>query len=342
MLNLEPFLTDTRERPPCGPNLEHDLAFFELEEAARGKAEQQIGDAIKPAEDPQWPKVASLAQDLLLRSKDLRIAVFLTRALTRADGVVGLAGGLRVIHAFLEQYWDHVHPQLEADADNDPTERLNALAPLADPEGMIRDLRDVELVSSREHGRLQARDAEIALGRLARTAGGGAVPLDQIQRQIARAFSDDRTVPVSLREARDRVAAIQDLVSERVGGDRAVDLKPLLQPLDTLLEVCDAALGVAAEVTDAAATAVDGRSGLGSGAPALAGGEIRSREEALRALDLVCSYLERHEPSNPAPLFIKRAQRLMRKDFVEIVKDLLPDSLSRLDLLAGGLDNPSA
>jgi type VI secretion system protein ImpA len=45
-----------------------------------------------------------------------------------------------------------------------------------------------------------------------------------------------------------------------------------------------------------------------------------------------------HEPSNPAPLFIRRAQRLMRKDFVEIVKDLIPDSLSNLERLAGGFD----
>ena len=64
-------------------------------------------------------------------------------------------------------------------------------------------------------------------------------------------------------------------------------------------------------------------------------GEIRSREDAVRALDLVCRYLERHEPSNPAPLFIRRAQRLMTKNFLEIVKDLLPDSLSNLEQLAG-------
>jgi type VI secretion system protein ImpA len=54
-------------------------------------------------------------------------------------------------------------------------------------------------------------------------------------------------------------------------------------------------------------------------------------------LDLVCAYLERHEPSNPAPLFIRRAQRLMQKNFVEIVRDLMPDSLSSLEKLAGEL-----
>ena len=64
-------------------------------------------------------------------------------------------------------------------------------------------------------------------------------------------------------------------------------------------------------------------------------GEVRSRDQALRALDLVCRYLERHEPSNPAPLFIRRAQRLMTKNFLEIMKDLMPDSLPHLEGLAG-------
>jgi type VI secretion system protein ImpA len=69
------------------------------------------------------------------------------------------------------------------------------------------------------------------------------------------------------------------------------------------------------------------------------GGEIRSREDAVRALDLVCGYLERAEPSNPAPLLIRRAQRLMNMTFVDIVKDLMPDSLSQLQRLAGDVDS---
>jgi len=333
MVDLEGLLSEIREPPPCGPNLEHDLSFFELEEAARGKPEQRVGDVFKPGEDPNWPKVADLAQGLLLRTKDLRIGVHLTRALTRTQGIPGLATGLTLIHGLLERYWDGVHPLLEADHGDDPTERLNALAPLTDPEAVVRDLRDVCLVDSREHGQLQAREIEIALGRLAppRTAGAGtAKPLDRIHAQIAAAFANDRTVPSALGEARERVLAIQVLVAERVGGDRAIDLKPLAQPLESLLEACDAALG--SRVASAADASAAKAAGL------RAAGEIRTREEAVRMLDLVCAYVERHEPSNPAPLFIRRAQRLMTKNFVEIVKDLMPDSLSHLEQLAGELE----
>jgi type VI secretion system protein ImpA len=338
VLGFEALVSEAGESPPCGPNLEHELSFFELEAAARGKPEQRTGDAVKPAEEPKWPKVAEMAQGLLLRSKDIRLAIHLTRALTRTDGLPGLASGLKLVHGLLERYWDHVHPRLEADQGNDPTERLNALAPLIDSGAVLKDVRELYLVSSRDHGQLQVRDVEIALGRLAlpRTEGAPAVkPLGQIHAQIAAAFAEDRTIPSALTEGRRHLLAIQTLVAERVGALRAIDLKPLAQCLENVLEACEAALGTRSADQPGAAGAQD----AATGGPALAvSGEIRTREEAVRLLELVCGYLERREPSNPAPLFIRRAQRLMTKNFVEIVKDLMPDSLANLEKLAGEVE----
>lgn len=328
MLDLGALLSETRESPPSGPNLEHDLSFFELEEMARGKAERRVGDAVIPAEEPKWPKVVELAQGLLLRSKDLRVAVYLTRALTRTEGLPGLATGVGLVHGLLDRYWDSVHPVLDAESDNDPTERLNALTPLADGEVVIKDLRDAYIINSREHGQLQARDVEIALGRLAST-GVAAKPLAQIHGQIAVAFAQDQTVPSALREVRERLHAIQALLTERVGAGRTIDLKPLEYPIEGLLQTCDAALGTGTAAPEGEAGSDE------AGGVARKPGEIRSREEAVRTLELVCRFMERHEPSNPAPLFIRRAKRLMEKNFIEIVRDLMPDSLSQLEKLAG-------
>jgi len=335
MLDVGTVLAETRELPPCGPNLEHDLSFFELEEAARGKPEQRTGDAVKPAEDPNWPKVIDRAQAVLNRSKDLRVAVHLTRALTCTEGIPGLATGLSLIHGLLERYWEGIHPVLEADRGNDATERLNAMAPLVDPEVIVKDLRDTYLVNSREQGQIRARDIEVSLGRLApsRAAEASAIkPIGQLHAQIGAAFSSDRSVPSAVREAYDRAVAIQALLNERIGESRALDLAPLVQPLGCLLEACDTALGVKSEAEK------EGQVESGDGARPAMTGEIRSRDEAVQILELVCSYLERHEPSNPAPLFIRRAQRLIKKNFLEIVRDLMPDSLSQLEKLAGDVD----
>ena len=334
MLDVGTVLAETRETPPCGPNLEHDLSFFELEEAARGKPEQRTGDAVKPAEEPSWPKVIDRSQAILNRSKDLRVAVHLTRALVCTEGIPGLATGLSLIHGLLERYWEGIHPLLEADRDDDPTERLNALAPLIDPEVIVKDLRDTYLVSSREQGQLRSRDVEVAAGRLApRTADPSTVkPISQIHSQIAAAFASDRSVPSAVREAHDRTVAIQALIAERVGASQALDFAPLEQPLQCLLEACDTALGVKGEADK------EDQTESGVGAVPMATGEIRSRDDAIQMLEVVCNYLERHEPSNPAPLFIRRAQRLIKKSFLEIVRDLMPDSLSQLEKLAGDVE----
>lgn len=45
--------------------------------------------------------------------------------------------------------------------------------------------------------------------------------------------------------------------------------------------------------------------------------------------------IERNEPSHPAPLLIQRAQRLMTKSFVEIIRDLAPDGMGQVQMLAG-------
>ena len=62
---------------------------------------------------------------------------------------------------------------------------------------------------------------------------------------------------------------------------------------------------------------------------------LRSREDAIRMLDKACEWIERNEPSNPAPLLIRRAQRLMSKNFMEIIRDLIPDGIDQVTRIAG-------
>jgi type VI secretion system protein ImpA len=190
-------------------------------------------------------------------------------------------------------------------------------------------------VNSREQGQIRARDIEVALGRLAPSRGADPStlkPIGQLHALIGAAFSSDRSVPSAVREARDRAVAIQALINERIGESRALDLAPLVQPLRCLLEACDTALGVKTEGEK------EDHTESSDGAQPAVAGEIRSRDDAVKVLELVCNYLERHEPSNPAPLFIRRAQRLIKKNFLEIVRDLMPDSLSQLEKLAGDVD----
>ena len=64
-------------------------------------------------------------------------------------------------------------------------------------------------------------------------------------------------------------------------------------------------------------------------------GDIKSVQEALLALDKVCQYFDRHEPSSPVPLLLRRAQRLVSKNFLEVVKDFCPDGMKQVEMIGG-------
>ena len=92
--STESLLAPVSDDAPSGPDLTYDPDFLALEQAAVGKNEQQFGDTIIPAEEPEWRDVKERAEALLARTKDVRVAVLLARALTRMHNLEGLAAGL--------------------------------------------------------------------------------------------------------------------------------------------------------------------------------------------------------------------------------------------------------
>ena len=152
IINITDLLSEVSPDAPCGDNLEYDPAFSELERAARGKQEQTLGTATLTAEPPAWREVRNHATALLGRTRDLRVAVYLTRALLNTDGLAGFGEGLSLIRGMLERYWDCVHPQLDPDDDNDPTSRVNTIATLCDRDVTLLNVQEAPLISSRALG----------------------------------------------------------------------------------------------------------------------------------------------------------------------------------------------
>jgi type VI secretion system protein ImpA len=59
VLDVETLLAPISAEAPCGENLEYDPAYVALEGLVRGKPEQQVGDKIIPAEEPDWREADS-------------------------------------------------------------------------------------------------------------------------------------------------------------------------------------------------------------------------------------------------------------------------------------------
>ena len=321
------WLRETPVEPPCGPDLEYDEQFLKLASAAARKPEQQFGDTIIPAEDPNWKSVLDQSSELLGRTKDLRATLLLTRALTREQGLPGLLQGVELTRRLLETHWDDVHPRLVIDGEPDTLMRANALSGLAEEAGLLRDVRAASLIST-PLGSITVRTAEAVLKRDPAAAGG--MTESQLMQAAKAAINGNHAPLLAVSAVLDHCRAIQALTVERMGSVDAPDLQPARALLETIgrLIVSPQAEGAAESGAAAADESMSQPGGIGIGA-------LRSRQDAVRALDAVCDFLSRSEPSNPAPLLIRRAQRLIGSDFLDIMRDMAPESLAQIEAIAG-------
>ena len=304
------------EAAPCGPDLEYENEYLALTQAAAGKPESQFG----PAEPPDWLSVRESSESLLDRSRDLRLALYWLRASVHQLGYAALPIGLELLIGMINGLWDQLHPLPDPD-DGDPYARVNALTLLREVEGLMGDLRTTKIVQDRAIGEFDGRAVELATG-LASAAGEEESPSKEtLVNMMTAALERAPELATAAQAAVQRVGELQALLNDKLGQPTAPDLKPLL-----LLAKAVASLLPQAEDEGQSDEAGDASDGGGAGARGLSGA-VRSRDEALRAIDMVCTFLERTEPSNPAPLFLRRARQLVNHNFLQLMKELAPTAL---------------
>jgi type VI secretion system protein ImpA len=328
LLDISLLLVPVSASVPCGDSLEYDSQFLELERDAQGKPERVMGDSVQPAEMPSWAHIQQASHALLQRSKDLRVAHYFFQSCVALDGIEGLASSLMLIEELLRQYWPDLHPNLDADDNNDPTLRVNALCSIAG-DVSLRLLGESTLIDSRAFGSISLRAAINAHGiqhfndeKL--TADGLKAALSSVE------AADIHGVHTSLSLALSTAESIENHICERVGSVQGLDLSALKTPLKH-------ALLVLREYAPGNAEAVDADRVVES-PPLIAAAlniAMANREDVLRGLDNLLSYYARHEPSSPLPLLLNRAKSLVHADFAAIVRNLIPDGLSQYENLRG-------
>lgn len=336
--SIETLLSPISEALPSGDDLEYDAAFTALEADAQPKAEQQFGDTLIPAVEPEWRALTGRATDLLQRSKDVRLGVLALRAATRTQGLEGFSLGLTLLVGLVDRFWDTLHPQLDADDDNDPTMRMNALAPLSDSSMVLRDLYDCVLGTSRAVGAIRVRDVAIAHNKLTASGKDPAYSLPQVTDALLDIYTATPNVFDLAIGAAALAQQLEALIEAKTGRGDQIDLKPLRTLTHLLRTVCQATVTAAnPEAAQAAEAEADGIAAPGA-ARAAGGpmrGEISTRQEALQMLDKVIAFLEKTEPGNPAPMLIKRAKRLVGVSFIDIMNDLAPDAINSIQNITG-------
>ena len=318
---------------PSGENLEYDPLFLEMERAAEGKPEQQMGDEVSPGEEPDWSEVRSKALELASRTKDLRVGVYLAKATARTDGLPSLRDSLELLRIYITEYWETVHPQLDPDDNMDPTMRVNALAGLEDQQGALAAIRETPLVTSPLVGQITYRHILMSRGEASPRAGEEPPTTDMVNGAFSELETEELTrLANTCREAAEISLELEAALTKHVGAANAVDMSGLPSALNLVH-------GVLADILAARGVTVEGAEELGQssieGDSPAGSGAIRTRDDVVLSLERIIQYYSDHEPSSPLPMLLERAKSLVHSGFVDLIRELAPEGMSQVDTLRG-------
>ncbi len=247
--------------PTAGVDLEYDPDFAEMERAAVGEPERQVGDSIKEAIPPNWQMVERLAKNLATQTKDLRVAAYLVRAALANHGFPGFHAGVSLMRGYVENYWDTLHPLLDPDDDNDPTARINAIKSLVDPSTSLFLVRTATIIRSRSTGSFSLRDFWIAKGDQPPPANLTTVPtMAMIEGAVQDCSLDElQATATAVDQAIVAVKEIERIATGKVDSGNGPELSALVKDLQAIAKILTNWLGQrgvdAAQATTEVATA---------------------------------------------------------------------------------------
>lgn len=322
-VDIPALLSPVRGSNPSGEDIEYENATLTLFRKADGEPERQMGNAVKAAVPPDWREVVTAAPVLLGRSKDLRIAMVLCRALVHLDGVAGAATGLSLLTGMVEKFWGTLYPARDQ-ADGDPTARVNVLAELNRDETFRKIVLDSPF----------ARDliiGPITVRQIVRGAGAGRQPRDldptQARPLLAQHAAIAERIVAAAESAATSLSKMQEFLDQEIG-ELAPDFASTIGLFKQIVQAFRPAFGpVAAPLA----------TGDGAAAVVAVGhpGVITSQKDVVATLDAICAYYESAEPSSPVPFLLKRAKRLVGAGFGAILMDVASEGVSQFEKISG-------
>lgn len=343
-MDWEKLLAPISDDEPCGPDpYEESYEFGPLDDMLRADEDGGMVEG-EGAGEPNWNEVQKTCEGIFAEGKHLRTAVILTYVLLKRNGLNGFVEGLSLIHGLLDQLWAHVYPELDADDDNEAWERLNTLAEIAAPIGrtvgfirFLRTLEDAPLFSAQRLGRkISLLDVRRARGESEAPEGVAVLDMSLVQ----GAFGDSDAEEVArtsdlVAQAMTRLQEINAVLARECAGE-SIPIEPLVKVLQamagTILELQGAA---PAPVEEGEVPVAEGAAGPGARSAVVAVGEIHSRSDVRTAINKICAWYKKNEPSSPVPFMLERASKLIGANFREVIKEIAESAEREVNEIIG-------
>ena len=319
------FLAPITEDAPCGANLEYERDYLLLFAKVEPKDSVQYGDFVSETTHISWGEVLEDVEQLLSRSKDIRLLILWTRGQIYKRGAQGLLTGLQLLHEILTRYPEEVYPTLEQDDERDEMYRASALNELVSLDGMLKEIRQIAL-GRISNNRISLKEIDYALSN---NRSGDAMPIASVVQYMNTLNNDNDEAYLALRQTHTLLIQMQTVFDQQMP-EYAPNLEPLIKlvqwfssdPPAILLKHGLRQLNNSNE-TELLIEQENHREAKTFAS--LAGNNVQNRMEVRQLIIQAQQWFEINEPSSPVALLLHQAQQLIGKPFEDIFQAIPPE-----------------
>ncbi len=334
MFSAELLLNPIRADLPAGEDLTFAPELDAINQARKfDDPSLDQGEWVTDLKEADWDFVTRRCAVIIeQKSKDLRLAVWLTEAAAQQHGLRGLAEGFRVIAGLIDQYWDRgLYPESDGD-DHDQrvgnlswilarTPALLRAMPVTDGNGSAYSMIDFETARKSPNG-----------------PGPKLADLESARSQNSARFR--ASFATDAQYCLDALLAFEKAADERLGGD-SPGFASARDAVGTMLSLMPP---VAAAQQEPAGEAASGGTAPADGTPLHAAavpsgppGAIVTRTQAIAQLRAVAEFFRRTEPHSPVSYFAEKAAAAGEQDLHTWLRSVVKDqtSLAHIEELLG-------
>lgn len=351
-LQLDRLLAPLPGAQPCGEDMLFSAEFDRIQDARRfDDPSLDQGDWVTDIKEADWREVIDTSTALLSdRTKDLRLAVWLTEALSKEHGFAGLRDGYSLTASLCSEYWDHLHPLIDAD---DAEYRTGSVAWLAGRSSQL--VREIPLVEAAAGGFTYVDwDVATHLAEAIRRDPEQAHELSQGKTTLEQFEAARRATPTAFYTALhadvtacgEALQRLSDVLDARAG-DHAPSFRQAREALETVRALVERFVGKPVVKPDTPeATPQTQHDGHAVHTPtsteAVNHGPIRTRAQALAQLREVADFFRRTEPHSPVAYLAARAAKWGDMPLHAWLRTVVKDdaTLSQIEELLGVGEEP--